>query len=84
MSEWSTFNVNSEVRVKLTPLGRIAWVNHATRYDNTPQAKRLAESQVASGVLTEQLWRIMQIFGPHMLMGGEPPFETEILLKTKP
>lgn len=82
------FNMNQTVKVKLTDLGlKILKEKHEkTREEmrNTigidigefDQNERLDKV----GYYREQLWVVMQIFGPHMETGNNIPFETDILL----
>lgn len=79
------FNINNYVRVKLTPLGREIYRERRRDF------KRLLEKQcvkvkLADSMLVEdeegwskwQLWNLMEVFGPHVGLGSDPVFQTEI------
>lgn len=78
-----TFNINCQVRVKLTPEGRAA---HAADHEafwasvkaRTP--RYVPPREDAEGYSTWQLWSLMQAFGKHINLGGPLMFETNILL----
>lgn len=83
------FNVNYEVRVKLTDVGRAAHrKNHdklfafaKTRLGAEDDAwKYRAPEEDTEGWSKWQLWVLMKEFGPHITMGMTPPFETAIEL----
>lgn len=82
------FNVNNEVRVRLTPLGRKI---HKEKHEALGAAfgkvaheaiqkefKYVAPEEDADGWSTWQLWQLMNTFGDHCWNGCEPPFETII------
>jgi hypothetical protein len=64
------FNINSNVKVKLTDTGR--------RILHEKGRSRIQED--AEGYSTWQLWGLMNTFGEHIRIGCEPPFETTIRL----
>ena len=68
------FNINSEIWVKLTPLGkkvyRDHW-NHALRGSSYKAPKLTRDKQ---GRVSFQLWDLMMIYGPHIWHGSEPMF----------
>ena len=73
------FNVNHHVRVKLTSSGHKAYRAFIERlrlgaYDYTVK-------EDADGWSRWQMWHLMQVFGPAISMGFDPPFETEIQLE---
>lgn len=81
------FNVNDNVRIKLTDHGRQCLRKN---YD------KLAEScggrlpytfqlplEDADGWSTWQAWVLMQELGPHVYMGGENPFDLTIRIETE-
>lgn len=82
------FNINNNVRVKLTPYGRALhgkdhedfWDQHdPIRHYPHPYA---APKEDADGWSVWQLWTLMQAFGPHIHIGmHEQPFETTIMLE---
>jgi len=82
------FNINGEVRVKLTDHGR--WLhrkNHddlmadwaargiPTRLDYTPPRED------ADGWSKWQMWVLMKEFGPHIFMGMDNPFDLEVVFE---
>lgn len=78
------FNVNHCVRVRLKPSGRVI-LEHCLDDINAfvvergcaPIPPRTIDED-AEGWSEWQLWDLMHVFGPHMQMGAEVPFETEI------
>jgi hypothetical protein len=80
------FNVNDNVRIRLTKHGRAI---HRDNFKKLfPTGRKLISlkysppKEDADGWSTWQLWRLMQEFGPHMNTGFDPPFETEIEIPT--
>lgn len=74
-------NINDIVRVKLTDLGRCI---HAMEHDlfwaktgREPPAY-VPPKEDAEGWSEWQLWRVMELFGPHLGFGSKTPFETVI------
>lgn len=67
------FNINHKVRIQLTDVGRKAWAEQGNHW-NPPDA---------AGFLTEQLWQIMQTFGPLCDNGAPVPFHTDIEIPTE-
>ncbi len=74
------FNINNYVRVKLTDRGR---ENHRKNHDELfagwsekPEYRPPVED--AEGWSKWQMWSLMADFGPHISIGMNPPFETEI------
>lgn len=70
------FNINDEVRVRLTDRGRrlMRETHKIFCGDRVPYT----EPEEVDGWSTWQLWRLMQEFGAHMIMGQEVPFEPTI------
>lgn len=64
-------NINDRVRVKLTEHGR----DLVSKHDGLAFERFKVD---ADGRIETQLWCLMQAFGPHLYMGGQIPFETEI------
>jgi hypothetical protein len=64
------FNINNYVKVKLTPMGKE--ILKETYFEN------IAEDD--NGWSRWQLWELMLIFGKHLHMGLDNPFEIEIKL----
>ena len=75
------FNINGDVRVKLTPLGRQIWRSYWKPHDPEGNMEKKIDPD---GWLKIQLWEVMATFGPHMYNGGDVPFETEIILEVEP
>jgi hypothetical protein len=67
-----TLDVNDTVKVKLKPNGMRIYLDH---YDN-----RLMPKVDADGYTKFQLWQLMAIFGPHIHLACDPPFETTIVV----
>jgi len=73
------FNVNHEVRVKLTPRGRMILTEQDREFLRAHNiAPAAPPEEDTDGYSTWQLWTLMHTFGNHMVPGFEPPFETEI------
>jgi len=77
------FNINHNVKVRLTPHGIEVLVLHYERfrkdfpdyYEHNSFKMPPIDSQ---GYTEYQLWELMRIFGGNMGLGGKIPFETEI------
>lgn len=78
------FNINENVRVRLKDRGHaILKARHDDLLRRWPQASDYVPPKVdADGWSQFQLWSLMEIFGPHMFLGGDPPFETTIEFKS--
>ncbi len=79
------FNINEKVRVRLTQRGKaLHREDHAKFWahlgDKAPQYIPPREDE--SGWSEWQMWHLMQDFGPHITLGSQPPFETEIEIPT--
>jgi len=78
-----SFNINNWVRVKLTDAGRVI---HRQAHEeqmkllSRPDDKYTPPKEDVDGWSLWQLWRLMQLFGPHMTTGFNHPFETTIEL----
>lgn len=75
-------NINNTVWVKLTDIGRDIYFH---QYDELNRLARriIMEPKYPTeidGYFEEQLWCLFEIFGPHINMGTEMPFEMEIYL----
>lgn len=75
------FNINNEVQVKLTDHGKDIY------YHRDDELKKKYRQEIIKpkypevdneGYTKFQLWDLMYIFGKHIHMGCELPFETEI------
>jgi hypothetical protein len=74
------FNINDNVRVRLTDEGRAI---HRKIWDDLRAEHPLVgpytpPKEDADGFTRWQLWRLMQDFGPAIRMGFRPPFEPDI------
>lgn len=79
------FNINHEVKVRLTVAGRAAHrKNHedlkdwATKHGAKEWHAYAPPKEDENGWSKWQLWCLMQQFGPYLRNGGDVPFETEI------
>ena len=77
-------NVNDVVSVKLTERGLEIYEQYIKEIkEHVPfisDMDSFMRSKINCGVLTMQLWEIMQIFGSSFMLGSEPPFmEIDIL-----
>lgn len=76
------FNINEMVKVKLNPTGLEELKRqHEDLKQSTGYKGSFSEPKVdADGYSLWQLWVLMSTFGQMMINGGEPPFETEIII----
>jgi len=89
--EYTPFNINESVKVKLTDFGRTKlkerhdklyrWYKDNGHSDSIP--KYVAPVEDNDGYSEWQLWCLMEALGEHVHMGCNHPFETEILISTK-
>ena len=75
-----SMNINEPVWVKITDKGREILTEHwkhvlGDRFDAT-NYDRLS----STGWVKFQLWDLMNLFGKHVYMGNNPPFELTIML----
>jgi hypothetical protein len=80
VGEVLAFNVNDNVRVRLTDAGRL---HHRRQHDKLrreyPSIGRYRPPKAdAEGYTSWQLWDLMKTFGPIISMGSPPPFEMDI------
>jgi hypothetical protein len=66
------YNINHNVRVRLTSKGR-----EILRQTGPHDSKADPD---ADGWSEFQLWHLMETFGPHLCMGCDLPFATDIIL----
>ena len=84
---YKKFNINDDVRVKLTPRGREIYKNYCRKmvsYSPTIEpgfSRQLKKDK--DGYTTWQLWYLMQIFGTHIGQGLDNCFDTNILIDEK-
>jgi hypothetical protein len=73
------FNINDDVKVRLTPYGLKVHAAHWAPYhsESAPYCPPKIDSE---GYSKFQLWDLMAIFGPSMYMGNHNSFDTNILL----
>lgn len=78
--ERTDLNINETVQVKLTFEGiRILKERHEDLRHRVPSISEWRVPRTDKDGWSEfQLWSLMQIFGPHITMGGPNPFETTI------
>lgn len=67
-------NINDSVRVKLLPAG----IAILKKSDQGWRLTHGINKPTPDGWSRWQLWDLMSVFGPHIHMGFEVPFETEI------
>jgi hypothetical protein len=78
------FNINDNVKVKLTKHGKCVYDNYLKALRCQPQQiKHLRIKEDKNGYSTWQLWYLMRIFGEHIYNGCDPLFETTILIDNK-
>ena len=69
-------NMNDKVAVRLTPLGRKIYRNHCKKHRTSTRI-----NMTRQGVLTEQLYELFVIFGPHIMIGMDIFFvDNEIVM----
>lgn len=78
------FNINNTVKVKLTDFGfSILEKEHAELQRQFPSLPDYEPPKVDAERYTEfQMWKLMQIFGPYIVLGMPLlPFESNILIE---
>lgn len=79
-AEWRDLNINEEVRVKLTDLGREMHKKHhdelRARFPSIGEYRPPKEDE--DGWHRIQLWCLMQDYGSAISIGSNQPFETTI------
>lgn len=86
MGEWKKFNLNENVRIKITKRGLECMErNHAELYRCWPSAKpEFKPPEVdEEGYTKMQLWCVMRELGQHLGNGIQVPMETEIFFETE-
>lgn len=77
IKNFAPFNINEEVKVKLTQKGIDIYENYYSRFGTENNGPRIDEN----GYTGFQLWTLMKIYGGHLFMGSlEEPFETTIFI----
>jgi len=80
-SVYRPFNLNNNVKVKITPLGQSIREKFYASYG----IKARPLDKDSEGFTEMQLWQVMQIFGEHMHFGlPEQPISCHILIEDKP
>ena len=71
------FNLNDEVWVKLNDKGKEIYLHS---FDDVPEQFRRVTlpEEDAEGYSKFQMWVFMQVFGPHINMGFDLPFDLTI------
>ncbi len=80
--QWSKVNLNNLIRFRLTPTGRDL-VEKLNRVDMVFRRAPLRYVPDEEGWCQDDLWRVMQVFGPHMV-GSTPPIELNCLIQCIP
>ena len=79
------FNINGSVLVKLTDYGRNClranYNRLAEAYGGKLTWKFRLPKEDSEGWSRWQMWSLMEELGPHIKMGFNPPFETEIKIE---
>lgn len=79
-----TFNINYNIKAKLNDYGvEILKTRHRQLVESSQGAYNqsfILPSTDENGYSIFQLWAFMQIFGPHMHLGSEMPFEADIII----
>lgn len=77
-------NINDYVHVQLTDQGREIMWRHiaAIQATSPPRLQRLLvrPPETADGWSVWRLWELMEVFGPHLSLAGDPVFKTTILV----
>lgn len=68
----STFNMNNLATVKLTDEGEKIYRKHFTDY---PTLMKMKDDKT----VTTHLWEFFHIFGEHIYMGCQTPFENNLI-----
>jgi len=85
MNNFITFDINENVAVRLTDYGReIHKKDHEDFWKETGYTMRYhAPVEDEEGWSQWQLWSLMNKFGPYIMMGSPPVFETTIRIENK-
>jgi hypothetical protein len=75
------FNINNEVRIQLTDLGRTI---HRQNFEKLlPDLAYEPPIEDADGWSSWQLWKLAHEFGAHLYNGCDPPFKSCIEIPEK-
>ena len=80
---YTKFNINDTVKVKLTEHGKQIHQQQWDRYLRRGQIEYTPPREDENGYSRWQMWNLMETFGPHMSLGVDCPFETDILIEYK-
>lgn len=77
-------NLNNYVTLKITERGLRVFREYHDRMglDWEPYAKMNGEAK-RGATWRMQMWQVMQIFGPSIYLGCDPPFDTNIVIETE-
>lgn len=76
------FNINDSVWIQLTDIGREIYY-HQDDELNTSYGREVISPKYPKETnkwFSMQLWKVMELFGPYIHLGGELPFLPEISL----
>ena len=78
------FNINHQVKVKLTNYGISVWAEHYNKYSTKPLTAesilKLKDKEDENGYTNFQMHDLMSVFGDKISMGGKLCFDTNIVL----
>lgn len=74
---FAKYNINKQVKVKLTEFGVCIFNKHYERWGIKAPKLNIDDD----GYFSFQMWDLMQIFGNEIYMGNEVPFETTVLIE---
>lgn len=77
MTEWVKFNINDRVLFVMTAEGERIWHEHHAR-----SPRRVPLPPVVNGHRELQMWRLMEIYGPH-IDNAEPPIEMDVFIAVR-
>lgn len=82
--QWSNYNMNEYVKVKLTTYGKQILEDKFSHVPGINVREALSHIKVDGDGYSEfQLWNLMSTFGAYLYNGCELPFETDIKFKSK-
>jgi hypothetical protein len=80
MRTWTKFNINHEVRVRLTDYGReLHRLRHENLFGKDVRLPYVPVHEDVQGYSTWQLWDLMDCMAPAMYMGAAPVFEGNVI-----
>ncbi|MBW1853066.1 MAG: hypothetical protein JRJ00_00025 [Deltaproteobacteria bacterium] len=86
MEEYTKFNINDYVKVKLNQEGRNIYFDRDKRL-NDSYGREIIKPRTPEvdkeGYSKFQMHELMSLYGEHLTIGGITPFETEIYLENK-